>query len=170
VQQEEEMTTKKIPDGFHSVTPHLSVKGAAAAIDFYKKAFGAEEMVRMPLPGDSSKLLHGSIKIGDSVIMLAEEFAGCSMGPISLGGTSVTIHLYVPDVDASMARAQQAGCKVTMPQMDMFWGDRYGQVEDPFGHRWSLATHVRDLSPEEIMKGAEEMCAQMAGQHAPAAQ
>lgn len=158
--------TKAIPDGFHSVTPHLSVKGAADAIEFYKKAFGAVEMVRMPMPGNPNQLMHASIKIGDSIIMLADEFAGCSQGPISLGGTSVTIHLYVTDVDAGMERATQAGAKVTMPQMDMFWGDRYGQVVDPFGHRWSLATHVRDLTPEEIAKGAEEMCKQMAASSA----
>jgi uncharacterized glyoxalase superfamily protein PhnB len=159
--------TKAIPDGFHSVTPHLTVKGAAHAIEFYKKAFGAVELVRLPMPGDAGRLLHASIKIGDSVIMLADEFEGCGSGPVTLGGTSVTIHLYVPDVDASMARATQAGAKVGMPQMDMFWGDRYGQVVDPFGHRWSLATHVRDLTHEEIAKGAEEMCKEMAA-HQPA--
>lgn len=158
--------TRKIPEGFHSVTPHLSVTGAADAIEFYKKAFGAEEMVRLPMPGGGNQLMHASIKIGDSIIMLADEFAGCSAGPSTLGGTTVTIHLYVPDVDAAMARATQAGGKVTMPQMDMFWGDRYGQIEDPFGHRWSLATHVKDLSVDEIRKGAEEACRQMAASSA----
>lgn len=162
--------TKKIPDGFHSVTPHLSVKGAADAIEFYKKAFGAEEMVRLPMPGGGNQLMHASIKIGDSIIMLADEFAGCSSGPSTLGGTTVTIHLYVPDVDSAMDRATKAGAKVTMPQMDMFWGDRYGQVVDPFGHRWSLATHVRDLSHDEILKGAEEAFKQMAASSASAAQ
>lgn len=159
------VSTKPIPEGFRSVTPHMVLRHAADAIEFYKHAFGAEEICRMPMPGDSKKLMHAAIRIGDSIIMMADEFPGCGgnhASPQTYGGSTVSIHLYVPDVDVAMARAVKAGAKVTMPQMDMFWGDRYGQVVDPFGHNWSLATHVRDLTPEEIAKGAEECMAQMA--------
>ncbi|MGA3001445.1 MAG: VOC family protein [Acetobacteraceae bacterium] len=153
------MTTAKvkpIPDGMHSVTPHLICAGAADAIDFYKKAFNAIELSR--LPGQSGKLLHGSIRIGDSTVMLSDEFPEMGgLGPKSLKGSPVTIHLYVEDVDAFAARAIAAGAKVTMPVADMFWGDRYGQFEDPFGHRWSIATHVRDVQPEDMQKAMSAM-------------
>ena len=153
------MTTAKvkpIPDGMHSVTPHLICAGAADAIDFYKKAFNAIELSR--LPGQSGKLLHGSIRIGDSTVMLSDEFPEMGgLGPKSLKGSPVTIHLYVEDVDAFAARAIAAGAKVTMPVADMFWGDRYGQFEDPFGHRWSIATHVRDVQPEDMQKAVRSM-------------
>ena len=147
---------KPIPDGMHSVTPHLVCAGAADAIEFYKKAFNATELSR--LPGKQGKLMHGSIRIGDSTIMLADEFPDWgSFGPKALKGSPVTIHLYVEDVDAFVKQAVAAGAKVTMPVADMFWGDRYGQLEDPFGHRWSVATHVRDVTPEEMQQAMQKM-------------
>jgi uncharacterized glyoxalase superfamily protein PhnB len=147
---------KPIPDGMHSVTPHLICAGAADAIDFYKKAFNAIELAR--LPGPNGKLMHGSIRIGDSIVMLADEFPDMgSLGPKSLKGSPVSIHLYVADVDAFTERAVAAGAKVTMPLADMFWGDRYGQLEDPFGHRWSVATHIRDVTPEEMQQAMRNM-------------
>jgi uncharacterized glyoxalase superfamily protein PhnB len=153
------MTTaqvKPIPDGMHSVTPHLICAGAADAIEFYKKAFGAIELTR--LPAQSGKLLHASIRIGDSTIMLSDEFPAMGgLGPKSLKGSPVTIHLCVEDADALAARAVAAGAKVTMPVADMFWGDRYGQLEDPFGHRWSVGTHLRDVTPEEVQKAVRSM-------------
>jgi PhnB protein len=140
----------------HAVTPHLVCAGAADAIEFYKKAFGAVEMMR--LPGPQGKLMHASVRIGDSIVMLVDEFPECgSLGPKALKGSPVTLHLSVPDVDATVADAVEAGAKITMPVADMFWGDRYGQLEDPFGHRWSVATHIRDMSPEEIKKAAAQM-------------
>ncbi len=150
------MPVKPIPDGFHTITPHLVIDGASKALEFYKQAFGAEEIRRMPGP-DGKELMHAELRIGDSIIMLADEFPEMGLpnrSPKALGNTSVTIHLYVNDVDAAVARAQKAGAKVTMPVSDMFWGDRYGQVTDPFGHLWSLATHVKDLTPEQIAKAA----------------
>ena len=145
---------KPIPDGYHTITPHLIVKGAAEAIEFYKKAFGAEEVMRMPGPG--GMVMHAELRIGDSHFMLNDEFPSFGkMGPKSIGGTPVTIHLYVTDVDALYGRAVKAGAKATMPIADMFWGDRYGQVEDPYGHQWSLATHKEDLTPEECMERAK---------------
>ena len=153
------MTTaqvKPVPDGMHSVTPHLICAGAADAIEFYKKAFGAIELTR--LPAQSGKLLHASIRIGDSTVMLSDEFPAMGgLGPKSLKASPVTIHLCVEDADALAARAVAAGAKVTMPVADMFWGDRYGQLEDPFGHRWSVGTHVRDVTPEEVQKAVRSM-------------
>ena len=147
---------KAIPDGMHSVTPHLICAGAADAIDFYKKAFNAVELSR--LPGADGRLMHGSIRIGDSTVMLSDEFPEMGgRGPKTLKGSPVTIHIYVDDADAFAARAAAAGAKVTMPVADMFWGDRYGQLEDPFGHRWSIATHVRDVTAEEMQKAMSEM-------------
>ena len=142
---------KPIPEGMHTVTPHLVCAGAADAIEFYKKAFNAVDMARIPQP--DGKIMHASIRIGDSVVMLVDEFPDWGMrGPKSLGGSPVTIHLYVEDVDAFAERAVGAGATITMPIADMLWGDRYGQLEDPFGHRWSVATHVRDVSPDEIQQ------------------
>lgn len=142
---------KPLPDSVHTVTPHLVCAGAADAIEFYKKAFNAEELMR--LPGPQGKLMHAAIRIGDSTVMLADEFPEWgSVGPKSLKGSPVTIHLYVADVDAAVERAAAAGAKVTLPVADMFWGDRYGMLEDPFGHRWSVATHLRDMSPDEIQQ------------------
>jgi uncharacterized glyoxalase superfamily protein PhnB len=140
---------RAIPEGFHTITPHLVCAGAAEAIEFYKKAFGAVETGRMPGPG--GKIMHAQLRIGDSPIMLADDFPefGCN-GPQALKGTPVFIHLYVNDADATWAQAVAAGAKPVMPLADMFWGDRYGQLDDPFGHRWSIATHKRDMTPEEI--------------------
>ncbi len=156
--EETKTTPERIPAGMHTVTPHLICAGAAEAIEFYKKAFGAVELSRMP--GSEGKVMHASIRIGDSVIMLNDEMPqwGC-FGPKSLKGSPVTIHLYVEDADAFFAQAVKAGAKVTMPLEDAFWGDRYGKVEDPFGHQWSIGTHVRDVSPEEMQKALAEMCA-----------
>jgi uncharacterized glyoxalase superfamily protein PhnB len=150
---------KRIPEGMHSLTPHIIVAGAAEAIEFYKKAFNAVEQARLPGPG--GKLMHASLKIGDSTLMLVDEMPDCgggpSLGPKALKGTPVTLHLYVEDADATIAQAEAAGAKVTMPATDMFWGDRYGQLEDPFGHRWSVATHKRDVTPEEMKQAMEQM-------------
>jgi uncharacterized glyoxalase superfamily protein PhnB len=140
---------KPIPDGMHTITPHLVCRNAADAIAFYQKAFGAVEQGR--LPGPDGKLMHAMVRIGDSPLMLVDEMPEWgALGPQSLKGSPVTIHLYVEDVDAVVARAVDAGAKITMPVADMFWGDRYGQLEDPFGHHWSVATHIRDVSPEEM--------------------
>ena len=142
---------KPIPEGMHTLTPHLVCAGAAAAIAFYQKAFNAIELTR--LPGPSGKLMHAMIKIGDSSLMLTDEMPECgSLGPNALKGTPVTLHIYVNDVDAFVARAVAAGATLTMPVQDMFWGDRYGRLVDPFGHQWSVATHLRDLSPAEIQE------------------
>ena len=149
-------TTKPIPKGMHTVTPHLICAGAADAIEFYRKAFGAVELSRMP--GSDGKLMHASVRIGDSIIMLNEENADWgAFGPKHLKGSPVTIHLYVENVDAVFEQAVRAGAKVTMPLDEMFWGDRYGKLEDPFGHQWSIGTHVRDVSPEEMQKAMEQM-------------
>src|SRR5580698_8948635 len=150
------MTTKAIPDGMHTVTPHLICANASAAIEFYKKAFNASETSRLPGPG--GRLMHASVKIGDSTVMLVDEMPEHgALGPKSLKGTPVTVHLYVEDPDAFTARAVSAGAKVTMPVSDMFWGDRYGQLEDPFGHRWSVATHIRDVSPGDMQQAMQKM-------------
>ena len=148
---------RAIPEGFHTITPHLVCAGAAEAIEFYKKAFGAVETGRMPGPG--GKIMHAQLRIGDSPIMLADDFPefGCN-GPQALKGTPVFIHLYVNDADATWAQAVAAGAKPVMPLADMFWGDRYGQLDDPFGHRWSIATHKRDMTPEQMR---DEMAASM---------
>ncbi len=150
-------TVNPIPEDMHTVTPHLVCAGAAEAIEFYKKAFGAVEGGRMP--GADGKLMHAMVRIGDSTVMLVDEFPqwGC-FGPKSLKGSPVTLHLYVKDVDAAFAKAIDAGATATMPPQDMFWGDRYGVLQDPFGHNWSIATHVRDVSPEEMQKAAMEGC------------
>lgn len=134
-------------EGFHTVTPSLIVNGAAAAIDLYKRAFGAEELMRMP--GPNGKVMHAEIRIGDSVVMLGDEWPDMGMKAPLPNHVSGGLHIYVPDVDKAFKRALDAGCKVAMPVGDMFWGDRYGKVIDPFGHVWGLATHVEDVSPEE---------------------
>ncbi|KVW39116.1 VOC family protein [Burkholderia ubonensis] len=142
-------SVKPIPEGMRTLTPHLICAGAADAIEFYRQAFNAVEQMRLPAP--NGKLMHACLTIGDSSLMLVDEMPEHgALGPKALKGTPVCLHLFVPDVDAAIARAVAAGAKVTMPAADMFWGDRYGQVEDPFGHRWSLATHQRDLTPEQI--------------------
>ena len=150
---------KPIPAGFHALTPHLVVKGASRAIEFYKKAFGAEEVGRLCAP-DGKSIMHADLKIRDSHIFLVDEFPQMNCrGPESIGGTPVTIHLYVEDVDAAFSRAVAAGAQVRMPLADMFWGDRYGIVADPFGHTWSLSTHKEDLTPEQIRQRAQGACA-----------
>jgi len=151
---------KAIPDGFHTLTPHIVVEDAGKAIEFYKRAFGAQEIERHLAP-DGQRVMHAQIKIGDSLLMLANEFPPMCMGPKSRGGTSTTLHLYVPDADAAFNRAVKAGCSVKMPMMDQFWGDRYGQVEDPFGHQWSIATHKQDLTSEQIAANAKAAFAKM---------
>ena len=149
---------KPIPDGMHSVTPHLICAGAARAIEFYKQAFGAVEEAR--LPGPNGKLMHAMIRIGDSPVMLVDEMPEwCALGPRALKGSSVTIHLYVEDADAVFARAVKAGARVVMPLDDAFWGDRYGKVEDPFGHHWSIGTHQREVSIEEAQQAMQKMAA-----------
>lgn len=141
--------TKPIPEGMHSLTPHIVCAGAADAIEFYKRAFGAVEMMRMP--GPDGRLMHAAVRIGDSVLMLVDEMPEYGvLGPKARQGSSVTLHHYVTDADAAFERAVAAGCTVAMPLDDMFWGDRYGQLDDPYGHRWSIATHKRDMSPEEM--------------------
>ncbi|MDB5976296.1 MAG: glyoxalase [Nevskia sp.] len=147
---------KPIPEGMRTVTPHLVCAGAAKAIEFYKQAFNAIEVTRLPGPG--GKLIHAQIRIGDSAVMLVDEFPEMgSAGPQALKHSPVVIHLYVEDADVLFKQAIAAGAKVIMPLADMFWGDRYGQLRDPFGHQWSVATHLRDLSPEEIRQGMQKM-------------
>jgi uncharacterized glyoxalase superfamily protein PhnB len=139
----------------HTVTPHLVCAGAADAIEFYKKAFGAAETARMP--GPDGKIMHAMIRIGDSAVMLVDENPEWGMlGPKALKGSPVTIHLYVDDADAFVARAAKAGAKVTKPVEEMFWGDRYGAIEDPFGHHWSVGTHIRDVSMEEMRRAMQK--------------
>ena len=146
----------KHPEGMHSVTPHLVCAGAAKAIEFYKEAFGAVEQAR--LPGPDGRLMHAAIRIGDSTVMLVDEMPEWgALGPKSLKGSPVTIHLYVDDADAFVARAVKAGAKLTMPVADQFWGDRYGKIEDPFGHHWSVAHPVREVSMEEAQKAMRSM-------------
>jgi PhnB protein len=145
------MAVKAVPDGYRTVTPYLSVDGASAAIAFYTKAFAATEVMR--LPGPDGKLGHAEIQIGDSRVMLADEFPQMNFrGPKTIGGSPVHIHLYVQDVDAFYARALAAGAKTLRPIADQFYGDRSVSVEDPFGHVWHLATHKEDLTPEEIAR------------------
>jgi PhnB protein len=144
---------KPIPKGYHTATPYLIIKGAAKAIEFYKKAFGAAEMMRMTQP--DGRVGHAEIKIGDSLIMLADEFPEMgARSPQSLGGSPVSILLYVQDVDALTSQAITAGAKVVRPVKDQFYGDRSGSLEDPFGHQWHIATHVEDVPPEEMKKRA----------------
>src|SRR5437867_4315461 len=140
--------TSPIPPGFHSLTPHLSVDGAAKYIDFLVMAFGATEIHRAPGPG--GKLMHALVKIGDSMLMFADLFPEMGSPPIAQGHWPIVLNLYVPDADASFARALAAGCTVRRPLSDQFWGDRYGHVQDPFGFIWAIATHSEDLTPAEI--------------------
>jgi uncharacterized glyoxalase superfamily protein PhnB len=154
------MAVPAVPPGFHTVTPHLVVRGATEALAFYKKAFGADEIMRMP--GPNGMIGHAEIRIGDSIVMLADEFPGAPLSsPAKLSGSSASIMLYVPDCDALFNRAVAAGAKVTMPLTDMFWGDRFGQVTDPFGHVWAIATHKEDVPPEEMAKRAAEAMKKM---------
>jgi uncharacterized glyoxalase superfamily protein PhnB len=146
--------TKRIPEGFHTITPHIVLRNAAQAIEFYKRAFGAEEISRAPGP-DGNTVMHAELKIGDSYVFLCDEFPQMgAKSPLSLGGTPVTLHLYVQDVDQVFQQAVQAGAQAVMPVKDQFWGDRYGMLQDPYGHRWSVASHVEDVSPAEMQKRA----------------
>ncbi len=150
-----------VPEGYRTVTPYLIIRDAARAIEFYVKAFGAKEIMRMPMP--DGKLAHAEIQIGDSMIMIADEnLEWGARSPETLSGTPVGIFLYVPDVDATFKQAVDAGATPTMPPSDMFWGDRYGKVKDPFGHEWSVGTHIEDVSPEEMGKRQEAYFAQTA--------
>ncbi len=152
---------KPIPQDFHTVTPSLIVRNGARAIEFYKKALGAEELMRMP--GPDGKIMHAELKIGDSIIFLTDENPdmGCK-SPQTLGGSAGTLYLYVEDVDKAFQRAIDAGGKTTMPVADMFWGDRFGQFVDPYGHTWGLSTHKEDLTEQEIEERAKDFYAQMA--------
>lgn len=151
---------KTTPDGYTSVTPHIVCKGVDKALAFYAKAFGAQETFR--IPGPDGKTMHAEMRIGNATVMVGEECPEMgALSPLALKGTPVTLHIYVDNVDASFDRAVKSGATVKMPVTDMFWGDRYGQVADPFGHSWSIATHMKDLSPEQIMEGMKAQCGEM---------
>ena len=150
---------RPIPDGYHTITPHLTVRDAKGAIEFYKKAFGAQVVNVAPGPG--GKVMHALLKIGDSFLMLNDEFPEFGGTAAPAAESSDTLHIYIENVDSAFEKAVAAGAKVKMPVMEMFWGDRYGQVIDPYGHRWSLATHTRDMSPEEIEREQEKAFAKM---------
>ncbi len=150
--------TKPVPDGYHTVTPYLVMTNAGKAIEFYKEAFGATENMRLATP--DGKVMHAEIKIGDSPLMMCDECPESNaLSPQTIGGTAVSIVLYVEDADAVVNRAVAAGAKLLMPVADQFWGDRCGTVSDPFGHKWTVATHKEDLTPEEIGKRAKELFA-----------
>jgi PhnB protein len=149
---------RAIPEGFNTLSPHIMVRDAEKAIDFYKKAFGAEEIARMPGP-DGKTIMHAELKFGNSMMMMCQEMPGMecsSVSPQTAGKTTAVLHLYVEDADALFDRAVKAGAKSIMPIGDMFWGDRYGQVGDPFGHVWSIGTHKHDYTPEQIKKNMAE--------------
>jgi PhnB protein len=157
--------TKKvlpIPAGYHTVTPYLTVNDGARALDFYARAFGARETVRMPGPG--GKVMHAEFRVGDSLVMLSDEFPGMSTSkaPTTLGGTTGSLFLYVKDVDSAFTKAVAAGCTSLMPPTDMFWGDRFGKLRDPFGNEWSMATHKEDVPPKQMAERARAATAQMA--------
>jgi PhnB protein len=150
------MAAKPVPEGYHSVTPYLIVDGAARAIEFYKLAFGASEIMRMP--GPKGRVMHAELKIGDSVIMLADEpESGSHKSAQTLGGSPVSLMVYLPDVDQVFSRAISAGAKETRPVQDQFYGDRSGNLIDPFGHVWTVSTHVEDVSPEEMQRRMEAL-------------
>ena len=151
---------KPIPDGFHTLTPHIVVGDAAQALEFYKQAFGAEARGRVLMPGTTT-VMHAQMKIGGSMLMMGGEFPPHAFSPKSRGGTSTYLHLYLENADAAFARAVQAGCTVKMPMSDTFWGDRYGVVEDPFGHQWAIATHQHDFTLEQIETNAKEWMAKL---------
>ncbi len=154
------MAANAIPEGFHTVTPTLTIDGAAEAIEFYKRAFGATERMRMDMP--DGKIAHAELDIGDSVLMLADPFPQApSTPPKQLGGTSGAVFMYVEDVDAVVQRAVDAGATVTMPVENQFWGDRFGSITDPYGHVWQIATHVEDVPPEQMAERAKEAMAAM---------
>lgn len=154
------MSVKPIPEHYHTLTPYMTVRDAARAIEFYKKAFGATE--RGVMKGPDGKVMHAELMIGDSILMLGDEFPEYgAVSPQSTGGSSMGLHIYVKDVDAAFDRAVKAGAQVEMPVSEQFWGDRYGKLKDPFGHKWSIATHTKDLSADEMKRNMEEAMAQM---------
>ncbi len=155
---------KAVPKGLHTITPHLVVRDATKAIEFYRKAFGAETVGKVHYTPDK-KVMHAELQIGNSVLFLADEFpemGGCSASPQTLGGSPVTLNIYTENVDQLFNRAVSAGATVTMPLKNEFWGDRYGQVKDPYGHSWSLGQHVEDVAPEELERRARDIFSQMA--------
>ena len=158
-------STQPIPTGHENLIPHLVCSPCSEAIEFYKKAFGAEELHRMPDP-NSGRIMHAALRIENSFVFMNDDFpeacGGKSLSPLALKGTPATFHRYVKDCDAAIQKAVDAGATVLMPAADMFWGDRYGIVTDPFGHQWSFATHIKDLTPEEIAAGMKEACQGMA--------
>jgi PhnB protein len=154
------MATKPIPEGYNTVTPYLAVDDAAHAIEYYKKAFGAKERVRMETP--DGKIGHAELEIGDSMVMLSDPFPhATTRPPKELGGTSGSVFMYVEDVDAVVKQAVDTGATITMDVADQFWGDRFGSIQDPFGHSWSIATHVEDVPPEEMAERAKAAMAAM---------
>jgi PhnB protein len=154
------MSVKPIPEGYHSITPYLTVRDAVRAIEFYKQAFGATE--RGVMKGPDGKVMHAELMIGDSIIMLGDEAPHFgSLSPQAIGGSASGLHIYVENVDSAFDRAVKAGGTVEMPVSDMFWGDRYGKLKDPFGHKWSIATHKADLSEDDMKRGMDEMMAKM---------
>lgn len=157
---------KPVPEGYHTVTPYLVVKDAKRALEYYKRAFGAETTMSMPSP--DGRVMHAEMRIGNSMVFVSDEFPDMApqiRAPESTGGTVTgSIFLYVPDVDAVVKRAVGAGARVTLPVADMFWGDRFGKVADPFGHHWGIATHKEDLTPQEMKKRGDEFHKKMAQQ------
>jgi PhnB protein len=153
---------KPIPEGYHTINPALTVRNAAAAIEFYKKAFGAVETVRMP--GPDGKIGHAELRIGDSVLFLSDEWPGMAVAPSLSGPPSNYLFMYVPDADRTFSQAIASGATATMPVQKQFWGDRYGKLTDPFGHHWGIATHVEDVSPEEMERRQAEFFKKAAGQ------
>lgn len=144
-----------IPDGFTAVTPHLVITDAARAIGFYKRAFGAQEISRL-MAADGERVVHAELQIGNARLMLGDSFPEYGMPPPARDGAGVGVHLYVPDVDAVMAAAEKEGARIVMPAMDAFWGDRFGKLLDPYGVSWGVATHIADLTPEQIAEGAKQ--------------
>ena len=154
------MAVKPIPDGYHTITPALTIRDCARAIEFYKQAFGAKQRGDIAR-GPDGKVMHAELQIGDSVIMMSDEFPDYgTLSPQSTGGSSVQLHIYLENVDAAFDRAVKAGATVTMPLADQFWGDRYGTLKDPFGHKWSIATHVKDMSEDEMKRAMDEAMSQ----------
>jgi PhnB protein len=150
-------SVKAVPEGMHTITPHLVCAGAVKAMEFYKKAFGATELMKLEMP--DGRLMHGRVQIGDSILMLFDENSDCgALSPLALKGSPVVIHLQVENVDAMFSQAVAAGATAKMPPADMFWGDRYCVLQDPFGHQWSIATHVQDVSPDQLQEAAKNAC------------
>jgi uncharacterized glyoxalase superfamily protein PhnB len=154
------MSVKPIPDGYHTLTPFLTVRDASRAIEFYKTAFGATE--RGVAKGPDGKVMHAELKIGDSIIMMSDEYPEFgTVSPETVGNSSMGLHIYVDNVDAAFDRAVKAGAKVEMPVADQFWGDRYGKLKDPFGHKWSIATHTKDMSMDEMKEAMDDAMSKM---------